>query len=71
MDTNVTELNTPSKLNKLKSIARNRKVQIGAVIAVTAVVSAVLARSEMFQTKFALDEVLEIGTDVVVDNATA
>lgn len=53
--------------DRVKKILANRKVQIGATIVITAVVSAVIARSEIFQPKYTIDDVGEIVNDVIQD----
>lgn len=62
---------TPSKLNKLKNIVRSRKVQLGAAVVVTAVVTAVLARSELFQSADSMEELQEMALEVLAENAKA
>lgn len=61
----------PSMKDRVKKVASNRKVQLGATIAVTAVVTTVLARSSLFETKYTLDEVGEIVNDVLADNGVS
>ena len=68
-DTNVTEVQTNSKLGRLKNIARNRKVQFGFAIAVTAVASALIARSELFESRFSLQDVQDIVNDAELTEA--
>lgn len=60
-------LDNTSKLSKVKKIVTNRKVVYGATIAATAVVSALLARSELFASKLDLDDVVDTVADVVTN----
>lgn len=68
-DTNVTEVPTTSKLGFLKNIVRNRKVQFGVAIAVTAVASALIARSDLFEKQFSLQDVQDIVADAELTEA--
>lgn len=54
-----------AKFSKVKKIITSRKVLFGATIAATAVVSALLARSEMFASKFDFDDVVGAVSDSV------
>lgn len=68
MNENVIEMSkTSSWKDRVKKILANRKVQIGATIVVTAVVSAVIARSEMFQPRFTVDQIGDMVDDVFKD----
>lgn len=72
MNDTVIELAAPSKLEKLKKIVKNRKVQVGATIVTTVVVTVLVLRSEVVGPRiYTLDEVTEVVNDVIADNATA
>jgi hypothetical protein len=53
--------------NRVKNVFANKKVQFGIAIAVTAVVSALIARSEIFQPRFTMDEVSQLVDDMLAD----
>lgn len=67
MKDNVIEMPKASLKDRVKNTFRNKKVQIGIAIAVTAVVTSLIARSELFETRYSLSDVEDIMNDVIKD----
>lgn len=53
--------------NRTLGVIQNRKVQIGITVVVTAVVTTLISRSRLFETKYTLDEVVDIVNEVLID----
>lgn len=54
---------TPSLKDRVKNVLANKKVQFGATIAITAVATALISRSDLFETKFSFDDVQTMMND--------